>query len=425
MYDELENWKFHLLLLLILMVGWTLDSMNSGIISGTLTLIIKELKMTSEQAGTVLSSWLVGMLFGAFLIGFMGDRVGRKTAIVSSLFLMGLFSAASALVKQWEELALYRFFAGIGSAGYMVAASTLLSEYAPREVRGRMVAILESAWALGWLASLLLARMVAPSIGWRPVFSAGLLTLILVPVVWLAIPESIRYLLNKGKEKEARKIAKKIGLRDLPYEEITEKPKLSELFRGEYLRRTVMLWIHWFCIVLAYWGIFLWLPHILYARGIAYVRSLEYAIAITLAQIPGYLSAAYLIEKIGRKKTLTAYMALAGLGSFFFWSATSDLESLLFAVAISFFNLGAWGVTYAYTPELYPTRLRATGSGWANSIGRVGGILGPYIVGYLLSTTGSPLVPFLLFAAVHFVSAVTVAALGVETMGRSLEEISR
>ncbi|MEM4900301.1 MAG: MFS transporter, partial [Thermofilum sp.] len=117
------------------------------------------------------------------------------------------------------------------------------------------------------------------------------------------------------------------------------------------------------------------------------------------------------------------YMLGAGTASALMWLSTSEPEVLMYGSLVSFFNLGSWGITYAYTPELYPTALRGTGSGWANSFGRVGGILGPYIAGVLMQAYGDPLAPFLLFAAVHVISAAVVGALGVETKGKPLEEL--
>jgi putative MFS transporter len=179
----------------------------------------------------------------------------------------------------------------------------------------------------------------------------------------------------KGRLEEAEKLARRLGL-ELPERAPAARRGVRDLLKPPYSRRTLMLWTHWFMIVFTYWGIFLWLPSILYARGVPFVRSLDYAIAITLAQLPGYLSGAYLIEVLGRKPVLALYMLLAGAASLGMWLSASDFEALVWGVLVSFFNLGAWGVTYAYTPELYPTELRGTGSGWANAFGRVGGILG-------------------------------------------------
>jgi len=409
-------------LLLLLFAGWAVGAMCAGIVSGTLTLIKGELGLTGEEAGRVLSSWLLGMLLGAFAVGYLADKAGRRVAVLASMTLMGVFTAMSAVARGWLDLSLYRILAGAGNAGYMVSASVLMSEYAPTAARGRLVALLESAWALGWLAALILSRVIAPVHGWRPVFLSALVAVAVAALLYFTLPESLRYLVSRGRVEEARALSELLGV-PLPPRE-AERGRLSELLKGVYLRRTVMLWVHWFAIALTYWGIFLWLPDMLYARGLSFAKSLEYAIAITLAQIPGYLSAAYLIEMAGRKPVLAVYMLLAGLASLGVLHAATPVDLLIWGALVSFFNLGAWGVTYAYTPELYPTRLRGTGSGWANSFGRVGGIVGPYAAGLMMQLYGDPLAPFTVFAALHLVSAAAVLLLGVETKGRRLEEIS-
>jgi putative MFS transporter len=416
--------RFQTLLLAVLMAGWGVGAMYAGLVSGTLPLIQQELSLSPEEAGRVLSSWLLGMLLGASGLGYLADSLGRKLSLLASTALMGVFTPLSAVARGWLDLSLYRVLAGAGNAGYMVTASVLLAEYAPVKVRGRQVALLESAWALGWLVALLLSRLIAPYYGWRAVFAFSSTALALLPVLSLSVPESLRFLVAKRRLEEAGTLAKRLGL-ELPERAPTARRGVRNLLKPPYLRRTLMLWTHWFMIVLTYWGIFLWLPSILYARGIPLVRSLDYAIAITIAQLPGYLSGAYLIEVVGRKPVLALYMLLAGVASFGMWLSASDFEALVWGVLVSFFNLGAWGVTYAYTPELYPTELRGTGSGWANAFGRIGGILGPYLAGVLIQAYGNPFTPFSLFVVGHLISAAVVTALGVETKGKALESISR
>ncbi|MEM1509877.1 MAG: MFS transporter [Thermofilaceae archaeon] len=415
--------RFEYKLLMILMVGWTMGAMYAGLVSGTLPLIRIEMELNPEEAGRVLSSWLLGMLLGALLLGYMADRLGRKPVLLTSAMLMGIFTPLSATARSWLDLSIYRVLAGAGNAGYMVTASVLMSEYAPTRARGRSVALLESAWAFGWLVALLLSRILAPIYGWRSVFTASASALVILPFLYLLTPESVRFLIGKGNVEGAKILSEKLGVK-LPEVYPSRKSMLRDLLARPYLKRTVMLWTHWFIIVLTYWGIFLWLTDILYARGIPFVRSLDYSIAITLAQIPGYLSTAYLIEIVGRKWALVGYMLGAGAAGLGLWLATSEAEVLVWGMLVSFFNLGAWGITYAYTPELYPTELRGTGSGWANAIGRVGGIVGPYIAGALILLYKDPLAPFALFAVSHLVSAIAVLLLGVETKGKSLEELT-
>ncbi|RLI33749.1 hypothetical protein DRO56_00980 [Candidatus Bathyarchaeota archaeon] len=257
----------------------------------------------------------------------------------------------------------------------------------------------------------------------------GFVPIAAILIFWAVVPESLRYLGERGRRSEAISILREKGFIAPGEERVLEltgskkaKVTIAELWSPGYRKRTAMLWIHWFCIVLTYWGIFLWAPYILEAdRGISLVRTIKYTLLMTTMQIPGYWSGAFLIERVGRKRLLALYMALAGVGSLLFSVASTDLEALLWGSVISFFNLGAWGITYAYTPELYPTYMRGTGAGWANSVGRVGGILGPIIVGFLLKISGSKYLIFLLFALLHFLSSTDVLALGVETKGRPLE----
>ncbi len=419
---------FHYTLLISLALGWAFDAMCAGLISTVTAPLEKEWNLSPTMMGLLLSCWLVGMLLGGISIGRLADLIGRKKASITALLLFSVPTGLVATSRGPFDVAILRLLAGIGSSGYMVVASTLLSEYIPARRRGSFVAFLESSWAFGWLLAMYFGRILAPEKGWRAVFFAGFLPLIVLPLIMLKVPESLRYLEEKGRFTEMKRV---LSLLNLKLETRTqrairkEKSKISELFSSKYRKRTFMLWIHWFCIVLAYWGIFLWLPRILYGYGISFVRSLDYAIIITLAQIPGYWSGALLIDKIGRKSILASYMTLAGIGSYLFAISRSEIEVLIWAIIVSFFNLGAWGATYAYTPELYPTRIRGTGAGSANSVGRVGGIVGPYLVGALLELTrGNTYLIFLVFSIVHIISAVTVALLGEETKGRILEEIS-
>ena len=422
--------RFHYILLIVLGLGWAFDATCAGLISTTTPLIRSEWNLSAAQMGVLLSCWLIGMLLGGITIGYLADKIGRKGAAIIALLLYSIPTALASLSQTPSQLGLLRLIAGIGSSGYMVVASTLLSEYIPARYRGRFVAFLESTWAFGWLLAVYLGRVIAPTYGWRQVFTTAALALIALPPMAYFVPESLRYLWEKGREDEINKVITRFGLTIADVEiagrrEEVRKIGIEELFSRRYRKRTAMLWIHWFCIVLAYWGIFLWLPNILYERGLSLVKTLNYTILITLAQIPGYWSGAILIDKIGRKPILTLYMALAGVGSILFAMAKSDVEVLIWGGMISFFNLGAWGATYAYTPELYPTRIRGTGAGTANSIGRIGGIIGPYLVGALLDITKGNVYPiFLTFMIVHLISAIAIATLGIETKGKTLEEIS-
>lgn len=189
-----------------------------------------------------------------------------------------------------------------------------------------------------------------------------------------------------------------------------------------YIRPTVLLSVVWFCVVFSYYGMFLWLPSVMLMKGYSMIESFEYVLLMTLAQLPGYFSAAWLIEKAGRKTILVIYL-LGTAGSAYFFGAADSLAMLLTAgMLLSFFNLGAWGVLYAYTPEQYPAAIRATGSGTTAAVGRIGGIFGPLLVGSLAARNISFTVIFAVFCAAILIAVITIIILGKETKQTELAQ---
>jgi MFS transporter, putative metabolite:H+ symporter len=185
-------------------------------------------------------------------------------------------------------------------------------------------------------------------------------------------------------------------------------------------RRTAALWLVWFCVNFSYYGAFIWLPTILVASGFSLVRSFGFTLIITLAQLPGYAASAYLIEKWGRRQTLAVFLVGAAISAALFGVATDVSQVIIAGMLLSFFNLGAWGALYAVTPELYPTRMRATGAGWAAGIGRIASILAPLAVPFLRDAGGTVLL-FGIFAAFFVVAAAGAFALP-EMRGQALED---
>jgi putative MFS transporter len=188
----------------------------------------------------------------------------------------------------------------------------------------------------------------------------------------------------------------------------------------------------WATMNFSYYGIFLWLPLQFVRKGISLEDALFFNLLIAIAQVPGYFTAAYLVERLGRKATLVSFLVLCAIGAFFFGRVAgqpqlgpADVPSiLLWGSVISFFNLGAWGVVYTYTPELYPTRLRGTGAGFAAGFGRLWGIIAPLSIGWQLALFGSDATVFFVFMTIMLLGALIVLALGEETKGRSLEGIA-
>jgi putative MFS transporter len=252
-------------------------------------------------------------------------------------------------------------------------------------------------------------------------------------VVRWGLPESPRWLASRGRFAQADRIVSSLETdaalqrvqvtRREPVVEplaVNASSRMRTLWAPEFRLRTLSVWAVWFCVNFAYYGAFIWIPSILVAAGYDLVRSFGFTLLITLAQLPGYAVAAWLIEAWGRRITLSVFLAGSAVSAVLFGVADSETAIIAAGMALSFFNLGAWGALYAVTPEIYPTSLRATGAGWAAGVGRIASIIAPLLVPVLLARGGAPLA-FIVFS-VFFVIA-TVAAWGlVDRRGKALDD---
>lgn len=438
--ERLENLpvgSFQYKLLLVTGLGWLFDSMDTGLISFVLPVLAKEWNLAPAQVGWIGSIGLIGMALGAVLAGTVADRIGRKKVFTITVLLYSLSTGMCALAWSYESLLFFRFLVGFGLGGELPVAATLMSEYAPSHLRGRFIVLLESFWGLGWLVAACVAYLLIPRFGWQIAFVIGTLPALYVFLIRLHMPESIRYLISHNRLDEAKAIIlsleKKLNVKSEPFApslsaaelntESAAKPKFATLWTKPFRTRTAMLWLAWFGIVYSYYGIFMWLPSIVYSQGFAVVKTFEYVLIMTLAQLPGYYAAAYLVDVIGRKYTLSLFLLCSGICSFFFGSAESPISLLIWGAAMSFFNLGAWGVIYTYTPEQYPTTIRALGSGYAAGFGRIGGMLAPMLVGVMLANSMGMNTIFIMFASVLIIVSAIVVGLGKESKQKTLEEL--
>jgi putative MFS transporter len=195
------------------------------------------------------------------------------------------------------------------------------------------------------------------------------------------------------------------------------------LWRGALARQTATTWALWFSITFAYYGFFTFIPSLLISQGLTISKSFGYAIGIYLAQIPGYYSAAFISERLDRKWTIGAYLSGGALSALLLANADGNTQLLVFGMLLSFFMNGTYACLYSYTPEVYPTAVRATGMGAASSFGRIGGILSPLIIGGAYASLGFSGV-FALTCGVLAIGVLAVLTLGVSTTGRTLEDIT-
>lgn len=392
-------------LLLLAGTGWLFDAMDVGLLSFILAALKVDWNLTAGQLGLIGSVNSIGMAVGAFVFGIYADKKGRKSAFLITLLMFSIASGLSAFAWGLGSLLILRFFIGMGLGGELPVASTLVSESVEPAVRGRIVVLLESFWAVGWILAALIAYFLIPipAIGWRGAMIICALPAFYALYLRTGLPDSpIYHSLDSAEKKESI------------------YAKLTALLSPQYRKSSIMLWIVWFCVVFSYYGMFLWLPSVMMLKGFTLVQSFGYVLIMTLAQLPGYFTVAWLIERVGRKWVLASYLLGTLISAYLFGLAESANLLLLYGALLSFFNLGAWGAMYAYTPEQYSTKIRATGAGMAAAIGRIGGILGSLLVGGMVSAGFSISTIFMLFAIAILFAIVAIILLGKETKQQQL-----
>ncbi|WP_315906672.1 MFS transporter [Priestia koreensis] len=389
-------------LLTITGTGWMFDAMDVGILSFIIVALQKDWGLTPQQMGWIGSVNSIGMAVGALVFGLLADKIGRKNVFMITILLFSIGSGLSAFTTTLSLFLVLRFLIGMGLGGELPVASTLVSESVAAHERGRIVVLLESFWAGGWLIGALISFFVIPSYGWESALLISAIPALYSLVLRFKLPDSPRF--------EKVKAVKKVSVLQ----------NMRAVFAKGYTKRTVMLWILWFCVVFSYYGMFLWLPSVMVMKGFSMIKSFEYVVIMTLAQLPGYFSAAWLIERMGRKFVLVTYLLGTALSAYFFGTAESLTLLIVCGALLSFFNLGAWGALYAYTPEQYPTEIRSTGAGMAASFGRIGGVLGPLLIGSLVTKGVAIPTIFMIFCIAIVVGVLSVIFLGEETKQRQL-----
>ncbi|NHN33746.1 MFS transporter [Paenibacillus agricola] len=379
-------------------LSWLFDAMDVGIISFIVAALAVEWKLGPEQIGMLTAINSIGMAVGAAVAGSLADRYGRRSILLWTLLIFSISSGLSALATSFVVLCVLRFTAGFGLGGELPVASTLVSESMPVNERGRAVVLLESFWAAGWIVAALIAYFIIPLYGWRMAFAIG------------AVPALYALYLRRTVQDSPRYTAQRSG-------RLSFRDRVAAAWSTKYRRSTITLWVLWFTVVFSYYGMFLWLPTVMMLKGFGLVKSFQYVLIMTIAQLPGYFTAAYFIEKFGRKFVLVSYLLLTAVSAIWFGNAETVGMLIASGICLSFFNLGAWGGMYAYTPELYPTSVRSTGVGLAAAFGRIGGVIGPFLVGMLVAREIPIHIIFMIFFVAIVIGALTVLFFGKETKG--------
>jgi putative MFS transporter len=435
--ERLPICSWHVKVRLVIGVATFFDAFDALTIAQVLPVLAPMWKLSGAQIGFLISVGYLGQLLGALFFGWLAERIGRVRAIALCVATFAGMSIACSLAWNYESLLVFRTIQGFGLGGEVPIAAVYISEITRAKGRGRFVLLYELIFSVGVVAAGVLGYWLVPSLGWQAMFLIGASPLVLIWVLLRHVPESPRWLASHGRLAEAD--ATLAGIEEatrtatgqpLPPAVVTEakapqKPSWRDLFGPLYLRRTIVVWFIWFGSYIVYYGIGTWLPTLY--RTVFHLpleQSLRYGLISNAIGFVGATLCALTIDYVGRR----AWFALALAGSSVFlgilWlnGATTPQDVLIYGSGAYFFATAAAIGVYLYTPELYPTRVRAIGVSTATAWLRLASMAGPTIVGTMIGYgLGSV---FLTFGLVALLAAVVVGTFAIETKGRILEEVS-
>jgi putative MFS transporter len=421
--------RFHKKAILVTGAAWTFVAMEILLVGFVAPIFAATWRLDGRMQGLVNSAALAGSLCGSLALGRLADRIGRRAIFQYAILWYAAFTALTALAwGPWSVMAL-RFLAGLGIGGMLVVDPAMLTEYLPPQRRGRLLVFLDFWWPIGlllatFLSWIFIGHSVGGSSSWRWLFLAASFPAFLAFVARRSLPESPYFLARQGRTREAAEVLEQITGRPVEAAELTApeqpRPSLRELLAERLRSRTGTTALVWIALNVAYYGLFLWLPFVLQAEKQFSIDVYLLLALSALSQFPGYAAAIWLVDRIGRKPTLAAFLVLGGISAYAFAVADTEPVYVIALFFVGFFNLGAWGAVYPYTAETFPTRLRGSAFGLMEGVGKAAAISGPYIFGNLNDATGSTTWSLTFIAIVMAAGGLVAGVFGRETRGRAL-----
>lgn len=422
--DEAKFNKFHFNVLFWCALVIIFDGYDLVIYGVVLPSLMKEWGLTPIQAGALGSYALFGMMFGALIFGPLSDKIGRKKVIMITTIIFSGMTFINGFATTPEQFGICRFLAGLGIGGVMPNVVALMTEYMPKKTRSTLVSVMFSGYSVGGMSGAYLGMHLMPSFGWQAVFWVAGIPLLLLPILWWALPEAVGFLIQSKRNAEAAKFLQRVqpGLQCSSSDELyypTGKGSggaLSSLFRDSRLLSTLMFWVSFFCCLLMVYALGSWLPKLMNQAGYDLKNSLLFLLVLNLGAVAGAIGGGWVADKFHLRRVLTlmfvvAALSIGGLG--FLPKESQGLLYLVIAVAGAC-TIGAQILLYAYVAQYYPLAIRSTGIGWASGVGRIGAISGPMLGGFLLTADLGFQFNFLAFAVPG-----AIAGLAISMVGRS------
>ena len=429
------------LLLIRIIIGSAtfFDAYTVLVIAFAMPSLVKEWHLTPTWIGLILSAGYLGQLIGAVLFGWVAEKIGRLPTLLITIVLFVSMDVACLFAWSGTAMLVFRFLQGIGTGGEVPVASAYINEFVGANKRGRFFLLYEVIFPVGLLFAGLAGYFLVPLYGWQALFVVGLVPAVLMIPLRVLMPESPRWLASRGKLHKADQVVSMLEREAVkegkPLPEPVVRPidpkavarsDWREMFRGLYLKRTLMIWALWISVYVINNGLVTWLPT-LYSQvfELPLQTSLLYGWITSAVGVVASIICALYIDKVGRKRWYTIAFLLATIPFVILTAlgATTATQVVILApIAYAILQTIAFSL-YLYSAELYPTRLRAVGTGFGSAWLRAGSSIGPVLVGFIVAGVGIRYV-FLAFAAIALIGGLITARFAIETKNKVLEELS-
>ena len=431
--------RWHLRARLVVGSATFFDAFDALSLAFVLPVLVRLWHITPTEIGWLIATGYLGQFVGALVFGTLAERYGRIRSVSGATLLMSIMSIACAFAGSFGMLITLRLIQGIGVGGEMPVAAVYINELSKARGRGRFFLLYELIFPIGLMMTGQIGAVLVPALGWQVMFLIGGIPGLIISALLLRLPESPRWLIGKGRLADADLVISEIeasspgsGIQSPGADERTIEPpavepptRVTELLAPLYRTRTAIVWTLWAAAYFITNGLNNWMPT-LYGSvyGLSLPQALRAGTLNNIAQVVVLVVCAFAVDRIGRRRwTVAGFVAGAALLALLGTFAAHSVVSVIALVTISYGIVGSVNaVLYLYTPEIYPTRMRAIGTGAATCWLRLASAAGPVLVGYLVAASGTAAV-FMMFAAAGVVGA--VAALGMlETRNRRLEELA-
>lgn len=391
--------------LLAASLGWMLDGFDIMLYALVVSALLRDLSISTGTAGLLGSLTLVASGFGGILFGVIADRFGRRPALIGSILVYSIFTAACGFARSTWQLGVFRFVLGLGMGGEWTSGAAMVSETWPDRHRGKAVAFMQSAWAIGYAAAALVVAVILPRFGWRVVFMIGIIPALLTLWIRHGVEESEVWLRSRARPDH-------------------RGATIKDVFQGRFAATTALLTLLSTSTIFAYWGLNLWVPAYLLLEpargGLGLSTSLTTMLVVTMqiGTFFGYVSFGYVSDAVGRRRAFVTYILVAAVLTLLYGITSNPWILLVLGPVVAFFGTGFFSGFGAVTAEIYPTSVRAIAQGFTFNVGRLASAIAPFLVGSMAETRGFG-VAFSMLAGALLIGAATWIWLP-ETRGRSV-----